>query len=183
MRIIAGKFRGSRLSAPKGLATRPTTGRVRETLFNVLSNHIEFEHLRVLDLFAGTGALGIESLSRGADYCLFVEQASGPVATIRQNIEHLDLGKNSSITKRDATKLGLPADGLCFDLAFADPPYGRGLGERAAVCLTNGGWLAPGALLVLEEGKGSFPEKLNGFDRIDLRHFGETSIGLFKSKL
>lgn len=183
MRIIAGAFRGSRLVAPKGLATRPTTGRVRETLFNVLSNHVEFSDICVLDLFAGTGALGIESISRGARHCYFVEQASASIAAIRKNVENLRIVNQAKISKRDATKLGTLTESEPYDLVFADPPYGKGLGELAAASSLAGGWLSPGAFFVLEEATTSFPEKLNGFDRIDLRHFGETSIGLFKSSI
>lgn len=179
MRIISGRFRGSRLSAPKGLATRPTTDRVRETLFNILTNRIDFKGARVLDLFAGTGALGIESVSRGADFCLFVEQASTARASIRENIDTLGLTGCTRIFKRDATKLGRLGDEAPYDLVFADPPYGKLLGERAAAWLLEGKWLSPSAVFVLEEGNASFPEKLNGFEQIDRRDFGETTIGLF----
>lgn len=179
MRIVGGKFRGQRLVAPKGLSTRPTTDRTRESLFNILGNIVNFDRLRVLDLFAGTGALGFEALSRGAEFCLFVEEASQPRAAIRSNIEALRQTGTTKLFKRDATRLGGLGTMEPFDVAFADPPYSKGLGERAAKSLLENGWLKPTALFVLEENKQSFPESLNGFELYDMRQFGDTSIGMF----
>ena len=109
MRIVAGKFRGARIEAPKGLATRPTSDRVRQALFNVLEHgapHVDFEGARVLDLFAGSGALGLEALSRGARFCLFIEEAAAARGAIRRNVEALGLTGVTKIWRRDATKLG-----------------------------------------------------------------------------
>lgn len=180
MRIVGGKFRGQRLLAPKGLATRPTTDRTRESLFNILGNRIDFDGLRVLDLFAGTGALGLEAMSRGAEYCLFVEEASKPCAAIRDNIETLGLSGETKVFKRDATRLGSVGTQSAFDLVFADPPYGKGLGERAAKSLLDGNWIKQETHFILEESSDSFPESLNGFELSDLRQFGDTSIGMFQ---
>src|SRR6476646_9244747 len=134
MRIVAGKFRGAGLEAPKGLATRPTSDRVRQALFNVLEHgapHLDFEDLRVLDLFAGTGALGLEALSRGARFCLFVEERAEARAAIRRNVEALALTGITKIWRRDATKLGDLGALAPFDLVYLDPPYGRGLAEQS----------------------------------------------------
>ena len=180
MRIIGGKLRGKRLSTPPGMATRPTTDRVRENLFNILENRVNFTGLRVIDLFAGSGALGFEALSRGAAFCLFVEAATRPRAVIRENIESLDLVGSTRIFRRDATRLGSIGTMKPFELAFADPPYGRQLGDRAAAGLVAGGWLQSGAVFVLEEDKGGMPQRLDGFETLDLRHYGGTAIGLFE---
>ena len=180
MRVIGGKYRGKRLVAPKGLDTRPTTDRVRENLFNILENRVSFDSIRVLDLFAGSGALGIECMSRGAEFCLFVEQASQARAAIRENIEQLQLTGQSRIFRRDATRLGDIGTIEPFNLVFADPPYGMGLGEKTAAALIRGGWLAGNAIFILEERKSAMPEKIPGFSPVDIRSYGDTSIGLFE---
>src|SRR5262245_61674156 len=156
MRIIGGKFGGRQLIAPSGAAIRPTSDRVREAIFNILSHGIEgfaFHGIRVLDLFAGTGALGLEALSRGAADCLFVEEAPAARASIRRNVEALGLTGVTKIFRRDATDLGAAGRRGGAGLAFFDPPYGRGLAERALLSALGGGWLAPAAVLVLEESK------------------------------
>ena len=157
MRIVAGKFRSATIEAPKGLDTRPTSDRVRQALFNVLEHgapHVEFERCRVLDLFAGSGALGIEALSRGAKFALFIEDSADARAAIRRNVEALNLTGISKIFRRDATTLG-PAQTLApFDLIFCDPPYGKGLGEKSLQSAVEGGWAAEGAVVVLEERAG-----------------------------
>lgn len=181
MRIVGGNLRGRKLVAPRGTATRPTTDRTRESLFNILNSRIDFEGIRVLDLFAGTGALGLESLSRGASFALFVEVANSAQAAIRANIENLDQTASSRVMKKDATALGPLADASPFDLVFADPPYGKGLGEKAAASIVEDDWIIAGGLFVLEERNTSFPESLKGFDLLDLRQFGDTSVGLFQS--
>lgn len=180
MRIVSGRYGGKRLSAPKGMATRPTTDRTRESLFNILSNRMEFEEMRVIDLFAGTGALGLEALSRGAGFALFVEEANAARAAIRTNIEALSVMGNTKIFRRDATRLGTIGTMKPFDLAFMDPPYGKGLGERAAKALVSGNWLSENAILVMEEASNAFPEALPDFKLIDLRKYGESTIGLFE---
>lgn len=179
MRIVGGEFRGRTLISPKSDATRPTSDRTRESLFNILINRMNFEGLRVLDLFAGTGALGIEALSRGADNCVFVENASSPYAVIRQNIENFNLHGRTKLLKLDATNLGKNrGDG--FDLVFLDPPYSKSLGEKAAESLVESNWLNDGATLILEEAITSAPTVLAGFTLEDQRKFGDTTIGIFE---
>src|SRR5215813_3342294 len=133
MRIVGGTFKGRAIAAPEGRATRPTSDRARESIFNVLA-HADWspgvEGRRVLDLFAGSGALGFEALSRGAAFALFVDTDAAARGAIRENIETLGLFGETRIHRRDATDLGLkPAGvGAPFDLVFLDPPYGKGLG-------------------------------------------------------
>lgn len=179
MRIVGGEFRGRTLISPKSADTRPTSDRTRESLFNILVNRLDFEDLRVLDLFAGTGALGIEALSRGADNCVFVENASSPYTVIRQNIENLNLHERTKLLKLDATKLGANRGGG-FDLVFLDPPYSKSLGEKSVESLVENNWLNGGATLVLEEATSSAPATLAGFTLEDQRKFGDTMIGIFK---
>lgn len=179
MRVVAGKFRGFSLVAPKGVVTRPTSDRVRQALFNVLEHGapaFDFEGARVLDLFAGSGALGIEALSRGARFALFIEDEAGARGAIRRNVEALGLTGASKIWRRDATRLGAAGTMAAFDLVFCDPPYGQGLGERALAAAAEGGWLAPSAIAVLEERADveiAWPE---GLSEIDRRRYGDTQI-------
>ncbi|MCK0197944.1 16S rRNA (guanine(966)-N(2))-methyltransferase RsmD [Ancylobacter sp. 6x-1] len=153
MRIVGGRFRGRALKTPSSLATRPTTDRLREALFNVLAHAYgdPADGAQVLDLFAGTGALGLEAMSRGAAFAIFVEEAAEPRGLIRANVETLGLGGVTRIFQRDATKLGDAMAGDAFDLVFCDPPYGKGLAEQALAGALKGRWLAPGALIVVEE--------------------------------
>ena len=153
MRIVGGRLRSRPLAAPKTQAIRPTSDRLRESLFNVLAHAYgdPVTGARVLDLFAGTGALGIEALSRGASFALFVDDGAEARALLRENVAALGLGGTTRIFRRDATKLG-PAHPIePFSLVFLDPPYGQGLAERALASALDGGWLAPGALIVVEE--------------------------------
>ncbi|MDL2339837.1 MAG: 16S rRNA (guanine(966)-N(2))-methyltransferase RsmD [Pseudomonadota bacterium] len=148
MRIIAGAWRGRLIEAPPGIATRPTADRVRETLFSMLVSRIGgFEDLRVADLFAGTGALGFEALSRGAASVTFVERDSKAVAAIRANAARL--GANAQVTVLASSALSLPRGGP-FDLVLADPPYEPGSGSAAAAAVAAAGWLAPGGWLSVE---------------------------------
>jgi 16S rRNA (guanine966-N2)-methyltransferase len=184
MRVVAGKFRSATIEAPKGLDTRPTSDRVRQALFNVLEHgapHVEFERCRVLDLFAGSGALGIEALSRGAKFALFIEDSADARAAIRRNVEALKLTGVSKIFRRDATNLG-PAQTLApFDLIFCDPPYGKGLGELALQSVVEGGWATEGAIMVLEERAGLKIKLPPPFEIIDQRDYGDTQIVIGKS--
>ena len=182
MRIVGGRFRGRALAHPKSNAIRPTSDRTRESIFNII-NHSWPEKLlqtRVLDVFAGTGALGLEALSRGAQFALFMETGVEGRGVIRTNIEAFGLTGNTKIFRRDATKPGEPGTVPPFDLVFADPPYGKGLGERALVALKETGWIKEDALVLLEERKDAFPASIDGFSQIDLRHFGDTSIGFYE---
>ena len=182
MRIVGGNFRGRTLAAPESQAIRPTTDRVRESLFNILAHtdDFEFEGARVLDLFAGTGALGIEALSRGAKFCLFVDEVTEARGLIRDNMEALGLNGCSKLFRRDATGLGPTGTMGEFDLVFADPPYRKGLGEKALQSAAEGGWLKPGALIVLEEAADTTVSLPEGFAAFDERAYGETIIRLVR---
>ncbi|MFD0982383.1 16S rRNA (guanine(966)-N(2))-methyltransferase RsmD [Tropicimonas aquimaris] len=183
MRIIAGRNRGLALaSVGKGDAAahlRPTSDRVRESLFNLLahSHGDPVEDARVLDLFAGTGALGLEALSRGASHVTFVDDGGKARALLRENIEKMRAQGVTKVFRRDATRLG-EARGPAFDLVFLDPPYGKGLGERAIVSALAGGWLAPGALVVWEENAPMDPPE--GFELEDRRNWGDTHVTLLR---
>ncbi|KAB2919117.1 MAG: 16S rRNA (guanine(966)-N(2))-methyltransferase RsmD [Hyphomicrobiaceae bacterium] len=179
MRIVGGRFRGRTLAAPEAEGTRPTSDRVREAVFNILTHGIEgfaLEGAKVLDLFAGTGALGLEALSRGAAFCLFVEEGAAARAVIRRNIETLGLTGVTKIFRRDATSLGPAGNRGDATLAFLDPPYGRGLAERALASAAEGGWLADGAVAVIEERKGSAVALPAGFAWLDRRQWGDTEV-------
>jgi len=182
MRIVGGVHKGRALAGPKSRAIRPTTDRTREALFNVLAHGDfgpwELDGARVLDLFAGTGALGLEALSRGARFALFIEEAAEARGLIRTNIEILGLTGVAKLYRRDAAKLGeRPASaGPAFDLLFADPPYGKGLAERALASARDGGWLAPAALCVIEEAAASPLVLPDGFADLDRRRYGDTEI-------
>jgi 16S rRNA (guanine966-N2)-methyltransferase len=179
MRVVAGRFRGRALQAPDDMAIRPTSDRVRESVFNILAHGIadfSLNGLRVIDLFAGTGALGIEAVSRGAAYCLFVEEAPEARALIRKNVEALGLTGETRIFRRDATDLGPAGNVLPYGLAFLDAPYGKGLGEKALAGLAEGKWLTDGAIAIWEERAGakvSFPA---AFHLLDTRTYGDTEI-------
>lgn len=183
MRIIGGTFSGRRLASPKGRDTRPTADRTRESLFNILSarDDLELDGARVIDLFAGSGALGFEALSRGASWCLFVETDAAARGAIRDNIEALGLFGATRIHRRSATSLGpRPASaGLPFTLAFLDPPYGKDLAEPALAELRNGGWLAAGAVVVIEQGKDETPAVADRFHELDRRTYGAAQIGVY----
>ncbi len=179
MRIIAGALRGLRLAdVGKGDAEahlRPTSDRVREALFNVLTGgHFgdPVTDARVLDLFAGTGALGLEALSRGASQVTFVDDGAAARALIRENMGLAKAGGRAKLYRRDATRLG-EAPGR-FSLVFLDPPYGRGLGPAALASAREGSWLEPGALVVWEEAAPQVPPP--GFALHETRRYGDTHI-------
>ena len=183
MRIIAGRFKGKTLDAPKGTGTRPTSDRVRESLFNVLEHgapDIRFEGLRVLDLFAGSGALGLEALSRGARYCLFIDDDTSARAAMRRTVEAMGLTGGTKIWRRDATKLGPAGNVTPFDIVFCDAPYGKGLGLRALDASATGGWLNRGAVAVVEDRAGAALEWPELFIELDRRRYGETEIAIAK---
>lgn len=184
MRIIGGKFRGRPIIAPKGDVARPTADRTREALFNILSHRedFSFEGARVIDLFAGSGALGLEAMSRGAEWCLFVETDAGARGAIRDNIEALGLFGQARLHRRSAASLGAkPAGvGAPFTLAFLDPPYRKNLAPPAMETLKSGGWLAEGALVVVEQAKDEAPAAAQGFAEVDRRVYGDTQIGIYK---
>ena len=180
MRIIAGQNRGKRLASvgkgDAGAHLRPTSDRVRESLFNLLVNGGYGDPItgaRVLDLFAGTGALGLEALSRGADFACFVDDGTTAGGLLRENIALCSAQSTSRLFRRDATKLA-EAGQPPFDLIFLDPPYGKGLGERALTATITGGWLADGALIVWEESSPPLPPA--GCEQLDQRRYGDTLI-------
>ncbi|EEE38750.1 RNA methyltransferase, RsmD family [Rhodobacteraceae bacterium KLH11] len=179
MRIIAGDFRGRVLASvgkgDAGAHLRPTTDRVRESLFNVLSHQIDFEGVRVLDLFAGTGALGLEALSRGAAHATFVDDGRVAQGLIRKNIDLMGSHARTNLVRRDATRLG-GNPGASYDLIFLDPPYGRALGQKALAAIAQGGWLADDALIVWEENAPMAAP--DGFNLRDTRKYGDTHISL-----
>ncbi|MEE4209296.1 MAG: 16S rRNA (guanine(966)-N(2))-methyltransferase RsmD [Parvularcula sp.] len=180
MRIVGGEFKGRPIKAPSGRNTRPTTDRTRESLFNILA-HREGDLLsgaRVLDLFAGSGALGFEALSRGASFCLFVETDAAARGAIRDNIEAFSLFGRTRLHRRPADSLGSkPAGvGAPFDLVFLDPPYGRDLLAPTLRGLQVGEWLAPGAFLSAEHEKGLELQLSEGFALLETRQFGDTEI-------
>ncbi len=178
MRIVAGRFRGAPLVAPKSQETRPTSDRLRETVFNILAHglDVDLEGARVLDLFAGTGALGFEAMSRGARHCTFIEEGAEARGVIRRNMETLGLNGAAKIFRRDATRMGQPGTIEPFDLVFADPPYARGLGEKALASAASGGWIKAGALCVLEESASSAIELPEGFAELDRRQAGDSQV-------
>ncbi|MDR3471335.1 MAG: 16S rRNA (guanine(966)-N(2))-methyltransferase RsmD [Devosia sp.] len=178
MRIVAGKFRGKTLLSPKDDSIRPTADRVREAVFNILASRIgpNFEGRRVLDLFAGTGALGLEALSRGAANVVFVDNGAEARGLIRDHIEAFGAGGVTKLLRRDATDLGPAGTMGPFDLIFLDPPYGRGLGEQALLSARAGNWIAPGATIVLEEGRDTVLDLPAGFVVDNRRDYGAAAV-------
>lgn len=178
MRIVAGRFKGHALAAPKSDAIRPTSDRLREAIFNVLAHAYDdpVDGARVLDLFAGTGALALEALSRGAAFALLVDEGAEARGVIRTNTDALGVGGLTRIYRRDATRLG-PAKPLePFSLVFCDPPYGRGLAEKALVSALEGGWLRPDALVLVEEAADAGFEFPPRFAEIERRDYGDTRL-------
>jgi 16S rRNA (guanine966-N2)-methyltransferase len=178
MRVVGGRLRGRVLTGPKSQTIRPTADRLRESLFNVLVHAYDdpIAQARVLDLFAGTGALGIEALSRGAAFALFVDETADARALIRENIAALGLGGVTRIFRRDATRLGAAHPVEPFSLVFADPPYGRDLATAALAAALNGGWLAPDALIVIEEAARSGFTVPEGFSELERRVYDDTEL-------
>lgn len=181
MRIVSGQYRGKAIATPPGDATRPTSDRARQAVFNILEHAAwapELRGARVIDVFAGSGALGLEAISRGAVNCLFVETNEAARGAIRQNIDAFGLFGQTRVHRRDATDLGpRPASaGAAFDIAFLDPPYAKGLGEKALAELVAGGWLAPGAIVVFERGVGEPDPALEAFETLDARDYGAARV-------
>ena len=185
MRIVGGRLRSRPLAGPKSDTVRPTSDRLREALFNILTHAYgdPVAGARVLDLFAGTGALGIEAISRGASYALFVDEGVEARALLRQNTETLGLGGVTRIFRRDATRLG-PAHPLQpFSLVFLDPPYGKGLAEKALASAREGGWLKPQALIVVEEAADAGFVTPEGFQELERRTYDDTAITFLSKSL
>jgi 16S rRNA (guanine966-N2)-methyltransferase len=182
MRVVGGRLRSRPIAGPKSDSVRPTSDRLREALFNILTHSYSdpVTGARVLDLFAGTGALGIEAISRGADYALFVDDGVEARALLRDNVESLGLGGVTRIFRRDASRLG-PAHPLDpFSLVFLDPPYGQGLAEKSLVSARDGGWLMPEALLVVEEAADAGFKAPDGFTELERRRYDDTEFSFIR---
>ncbi len=171
-------MRGRALASPKSQNVRPTTDRLRESIFDILGHAYDnaIQGAAAIDVFAGTGALGLEALSRGAARALFIDDGAEARALLRENIEKLGLGGVTRVFRRDATRLGAAPAGEMFSLAFLDPPYGNGLASLALGELSRGGWLAPNALVVIEEAAATVVELPPGFARDDDRRYGDTQV-------
>ncbi len=178
MRIVAGKYKGKKLFSPETDEIRPTSDRVRESLFNILANHFGpvYHEVRVLDLFAGSGALGIEALSRGAEHVTFVDTGVEARALLRENIQDFGIAGQSRMLRRDATDLGQVQRIPPCNLVFLDPPYGKGLGEKALRAAIDGGWVAEDAIIVWEEAKASELDVPSDIEELDRRTYGDTQV-------
>jgi len=181
MRIVGGRLRGRALVAPKSQDIRPTADRLRESLFNILTHAYgdPVTGARVLDLFAGTGALAFEALSRGAKFAQLVDDGAEARALQRQNVEALGVAAVTRIFRRDATKLGPVHPVESFSLAFLDPPYRKGLAEKALTSARDGGWLTDDALIVVEEAVGAFKAP-PGFEEIERRRYDDSEFVILR---
>jgi len=186
MRITGGTLRGRILKAPQGMDTRPTADRVRESLFNILAHHDwgdgisdVLEGAVVLDAFAGTGALGIEALSRGAASCSFFEVDHSALKTLKENISLMKLGEHATVLSTDVTRPPKAPLGACASLVFLDPPYHKGLIERAVAGLDEKGWIAPTALLVCETAKDEEPDLPEVFTPLFHKIYGSTALRFY----
>jgi 16S rRNA (guanine966-N2)-methyltransferase len=184
MRVVGGRLKGRNLVSPASRDIRPTADRLRESVFNILVHAYDnpLQDARVLDLFAGTGALGIEAVSRGALFTLFVDNGAEARALLRNNVEALALGGVTKVYRRDATNLGPAYPMEPFSVAFLDPPYGKGLAEKALASLREGGWLTPGALLVVEEAKAAAFAAPGGFEELERRAYDDTEFVFLRTR-
>jgi 16S rRNA (guanine966-N2)-methyltransferase len=178
MRIVGGKYRGRILKSPLSNAIRPTSDRLRESIFNILVHAYgdPITDARVLDLFAGTGALGLEAMSRGAKYALFVDKTTEACLLLRENIEMLSLMGVTKFLQRNAEKLGAIGTMEPFSLVFCDPPYGKGLAEKSLTSARGKDWLAPSALVVIEESLRAGFKTPEGFEELERRAYDDTEI-------
>jgi 16S rRNA (guanine966-N2)-methyltransferase len=178
MRVVGGRLRGRNIASPASNEIRPTQDRLRESLFNILMHAYAnpIDGARVLDLFAGTGALGIEAVSRGAAFTLFVDNGAEARALLRNNVETLGLGGVTKVYRRDAINLGPAYPVEPFSLVFLDPPYGRGLSDKALASLRDGKWLTPDALVVVEESVAAAVKAPEGFEELERRAYDETEF-------
>ncbi|MCK6103442.1 MULTISPECIES: 16S rRNA (guanine(966)-N(2))-methyltransferase RsmD [unclassified Brevundimonas] len=185
MRIVAGSLKGRSIVTPEGKGTRPTSDRARQAVFNVLEHAAWGEGLqgaRVIDLYAGSGALGFEAVSRGAAFCLFVEIEDDARGAIRENADAYGLMGRTRVHRRSATDLGVRPGPIAeaFDIAFLDPPYGKGLGEQTLARLLEGNWLKPGAIVVFERGSDEPEIDTPGYERLDARDYGAARVLFLK---
>ena len=178
MRVVGGRLRGRALAGPKSAAIRPTADRLRESMFNILAHAYgdPVTGARVLDLFAGSGALGLDAMSRGAAFALFIDDGTEARALVRGNVEALGLGGVTRIFRRDAASLGAAHPVEPFGLVFVDPPYGRGLAEKALASARDGGWLAPEALVVVEEAVSAKFTPPEGFVELERRPYDDSEL-------
>jgi len=178
LRVVGGRLKGRNLASPSSRDIRPTADRLRESVFNILVHAYDdpIEDARVLDLFAGTGALGIEASSRGAKFTLFVDNGAEARALLRNNVESLGLGGVTRIFRRDATRLGPAHPNQPFGLVFLDPPYRKGLAEASLTSLREGGWLLPDALVVVEEAADAGFAAPRGYEEVERRHYDDTEV-------
>ena len=183
MRIVGGRLKGRNIASPTSRDIRPTQDRLRESVFNILVHAYDdpLQGARVLDLFAGTGALGLEAISRGAAFALFVDNGAEARALLRSNVEALGLGGVTKVYRRDATNLGPAHPMEPFSLVFLDPPYGQGLAQKALACLRDGGWLTPDARLVVEEAKVAAVQAPDGFAELERRAYDDTEFVFLKA--
>jgi 16S rRNA (guanine966-N2)-methyltransferase len=183
VRVVGGRLKGRNLVSPASRDIRPTADRLRESIFNILIHAYDdpISDARVLDLFAGTGALGIEAVSRGAKFTLFVDNGAEARALMRNNLESLGLGGVTKVYRRDATNLGPAHPMEPFSLVFLDPPYSRGFAEKALISLRDGGWLTPDALLVVEEAKAAGFKPPEGFSDLERRAYDDTEFVFLRS--
>ena len=184
MRVVGGRLKGRNLASPSTQQIRPTADRLRESLFNILVHAYDdpVANARVLDLFAGTGALGIEAVSRGAKFTLFVDNGAEARALLRNNVEALGLGGVTKVYRRDATNLGPAHPVEPFSLVFLDPPYRMRLADKALVSLREGRWLVPGALAVVEEAKASSFTAPDGYEELERRAYDDTEFVFLRSE-
>ena len=184
MRIVAGELRGRPIRTPEGADVRPTSDRARQAIFNILEHAPWSEGLearRVIDVFAGSGAMGLEALSRGAGFCLFVDLAEPSLAAVRANVTTFGLEARARMLRQDATRMARrPEADTPFDIAFLDPPYRKDLAGPALMALRNGGWVAAGALAVLEQGSGETALQLPGFEALDQRRYGAAQVSFLR---
>ena len=187
MRIVSGSLKGRTIAAPEGQGTRPTSDRARQAVFNVLEHAAwaePLEGMRVMDLYAGSGALGFEAISRGAAFALFVETDEEARGAIRENADAYGVMGRTRVHRRSATDLGgrPGSDGEAFDLAFLDPPYRSGLGELTLSRLLEGNWLTPGAVVIFERGSDEPEIDTPGYERLDARDYGAARVLFLKAK-
>jgi|TARA_B110000438_G_C15813122_1_gene650649 16S rRNA (guanine966-N2)-methyltransferase len=187
MKIIGGEFSGRVISSPKGKNTRPTGARVKESLFNFLTHgfDIDFRGLNVLDIFAGSGSLGIEALSRGAKFCNFIDIESQAILSISNNIKSLNLEKRSNVRRSDVTKIDkyVMNDQNPVDLIFSDPPYKDSFKTKIAIeDFSKKGWINKKAIIIAESSTRDEVENIEGFEIAKKKNVGDTQLCIYSSK-
>ena len=177
MRIISGIYGGRRLDTPKGSAIRPTSDKIRGAIFNMLLVHVDLENARVLDICCGTGALGLESLSRGAAHVLFIDKARASLDLARSNAKAL--GAEADFMQQDAIKIGA-CEGEPYDLLFLDPPYNQALAPAILQALIDGGWLSDDAICVVETEAAHPPIPIDSLAQLQHKIYGDTAMHVLR---